>query len=77
MMGRNHRRRMIVCSCVQPAEKKASGSGSVIPKSFCMVVPDHLKFPDARTEELVFLLTLTVDEQRPARDFDRNRFLPA
>ena len=28
MTGRNHRR-MIVCSCVQPAEKKASGSGGI------------------------------------------------
>ena len=73
MTGRNHRR-MIVCSCVQPAEKKLLGSG--ITKSFGMVVPHHLEFPNAWTEELVFLLGATMDEERPASHLDRHGFLP-
>ena len=44
---------MTVCSFVQPAEKKASGSGILIPQSFGVLAPDGLRLlhlPEQKVE---------------------------
>ena len=54
-----------VCSGVRPAEKKASGSVILIPKSFGVLVPQCLELSKAGTEKLILPLGATMDEQYP------------
>ena len=66
MTGRNQRR-IWVCSGVHPAEKKASGSGVVIPEFLPMLAPDELRLLDLPKQKVELPATSGVDHEIPFR----------